>query len=90
MKLDELIAIDVHTHAEVSCRQEPDEAWKPYEEASSKYFKAGSKRPNIQETIAYYQTASYLYRHDAYKAVSPEDQAKYRREAGLAPMAAAP
>ena len=55
MKLDELIAIDVHTHAEVSCRQEPDEAWKPYEEASSKYFKAGSKRPNIQETIAYYR-----------------------------------
>ena len=28
--------------------------------------------------------------YDAYKAVSPEDQAKYRREAGLAPMAAAP
>ncbi len=45
MKLNELIAIDVHTHAEVSCRQEPDEAWKPFEEASAKYFKAG-KRPN--------------------------------------------
>ena len=55
MKLDELIAIDVHTHAEVSCRQEPDEAWKPYEEASSKYFKAGSKRPTIKETVAYYR-----------------------------------
>ena len=54
MKLDELIAIDVHTHAEVSCRQEPDEAWKPFEEASSKYFKAG-KRPTIAETVAYYR-----------------------------------
>src|SRR5512147_67678 len=55
MKLDDLVAIDVHTHAEVSCRQEPDEAWKPYEEASSKYFKAGSKRPTIAETVAYYR-----------------------------------
>ena len=54
MKLDELIAIDVHTHAEVSCRQEPDEMWKPFEEASSKYFKAG-KRPTIAETVAYYR-----------------------------------
>ena len=54
MKLSELIAIDVHTHAEVSCRQEPDEAWKPFEEASAKYFKTG-KRPTIAETIAYYR-----------------------------------
>ena len=30
MKLDNLIAIDVHTHAEVSCRQEPDEASQPF------------------------------------------------------------
>ena len=54
MNVNELIAIDVHTHAEVSCRQEPDEAWKPFEEASAKYFKAG-KRPTIAETIAYYR-----------------------------------
>ena len=56
-----------------------------------KTFDLTPKPPQrIEETIAYYQTASYLYRHDAYKAVSPEDQAKYRREAGLAPLAAAP
>jgi uncharacterized protein len=54
MKFDELIAIDVHTHAEVSCRQPHDEEWLPYEEAASKYFKAG-KRPTIAETIAYYR-----------------------------------
>ena len=54
MKVDDLIAIDVHTHAEVSCRQEPDEAWQPFEAASAKYFKAG-KRPTIAETIAYYR-----------------------------------
>ena len=55
MQLDDLIAIDVHTHAEVSCRQAPDPEWAPYEEAASKYFKIGSKRPNIAETIAYYR-----------------------------------
>src|ERR1700752_2491722 len=54
MKLDELIAIDVHPHAEGSCRQDPYEMCKPFEEASSKYFKAG-KRPTIAETVAYYR-----------------------------------
>jgi uncharacterized protein len=54
MKFDELIAIDVHTHAEVSCRQEPDVYWMPYDEAASKYFKVG-KRPTIAETLAYYR-----------------------------------
>ena len=54
MKIDDLIAIDVHTHAEVSCRQPEDEVWKEYEDAASKYFKAG-KRPTIAETVAYYR-----------------------------------
>jgi predicted TIM-barrel fold metal-dependent hydrolase len=54
VKVDDLIAIDVHTHAEVSCRQEPDPEWQPYEEAANKYFKAG-KRPTIAETVAYYR-----------------------------------
>lgn len=54
MKIDELVAIDVHTHAEVSCRQPADEVWKQYEDAASRYFKAG-KRPTIDETIAYYR-----------------------------------
>ena len=54
MKLDGLIAIDVHTHAEVSCRQPHDKVWQPYDEAASAYFKAG-KRPTIAETIAYYR-----------------------------------
>src|SRR6185503_16198397 len=54
MNYQDLIAIDVHTHAEVSCRHEPDEEWKKFEDASAKYFKAG-KRPTIPETIAYYR-----------------------------------
>src|SRR5712671_1191364 len=54
MKPADLIAIDVHTHAEVSCRQPADAHWLPYEEAANKYFKAG-KRPTIAETVAYYR-----------------------------------
>jgi predicted TIM-barrel fold metal-dependent hydrolase len=54
MNVKDLIAIDVHTHADVSCRQPPDEVWQAYEDAASKYFKAG-KRPTITDTIAYYR-----------------------------------
>jgi uncharacterized protein len=54
MKLDQLVAIDVHVHAEVSCRQPGDEVWAEYEAAAGKYFKAG-KRPTIAETVAYYR-----------------------------------
>ena len=54
MNCQDLIAIDMHTHAEVSCRQEPDSYWEPYEQAASIYFKV-DKRPSITETIAYYR-----------------------------------
>ena len=54
MKVGELVAIDVHTHAEVSCRQSPDPAWEPYEAAASRYFKVG-ERPTIAETLSYYR-----------------------------------
>jgi predicted TIM-barrel fold metal-dependent hydrolase len=54
MKLDELAAIDVHVHAEVSCRHPADEVWADYEAAAGKYFKTG-KRPTIAETVAYYR-----------------------------------
>jgi predicted TIM-barrel fold metal-dependent hydrolase len=54
MNYADLVAIDMHTHAEVSCRQEPDPYWAPFEEAASRYFKTG-KRPTIQETIDYYR-----------------------------------
>ena len=54
MKIDDLIAIDVHTHAEVSCRQGPDPYWQPFEDAANKYFKA-PPRPTIAETVKYYR-----------------------------------
>lgn len=54
MKIDDLVAIDVHTHAEISCRQDIDAYWAPFDEAASKYFKVG-KRPTIAETLKLYR-----------------------------------
>lgn len=54
MNIDELVAIDIHTHAEVSCCQPYDEYQREFDEAASKYFKF-DKRPTIDETIAYYR-----------------------------------
>lgn len=55
VNVNELVAIDVHCHAEVSCRQPADETWKAYEQAASKYFNS-AERPTIAETIAYYRS----------------------------------
>jgi hypothetical protein len=49
------VAIDVHTHAEVSCRQPPDPIQAEFEEAATVYFGAQAKRPTIAETVAYYR-----------------------------------
>ncbi|MCW1970930.1 MAG: amidohydrolase family protein [Anaerolineae bacterium] len=54
MNIKDLIAIDIHTHAEVSCCQPYDEFGRPYDEAANKYFKF-DKRPTIDETVAYYR-----------------------------------
>ena len=44
MNLDELVAIDTHTHAEVSCCQPKDPWFEPYERAADKYFKNTKRR----------------------------------------------
>ena len=54
MNVDTLIAIDTHTHAEVSCCQPPDHFGEEYDRAADKYFR-NSRRPTIEETIAYYR-----------------------------------
>ncbi len=54
MNVQDLIAIDVHTHAEVSCRGPADDYGHEFDEAAAKYFKAG-QRPTILETVAYYR-----------------------------------
>ncbi len=55
MDIKNLIAIDIHTHAEVSSRLPEDPAWNEVKEASSAYFKEQNKSPTIQEIAAYYR-----------------------------------
>jgi hypothetical protein len=55
LKLDSVVAVDVHTHAEVSCRQAPDRGWQLSEEAAGKYFKIG-KRPTIANSWTFPET----------------------------------
>jgi predicted TIM-barrel fold metal-dependent hydrolase len=54
MKVDELVAIDTHTHAEVSCWNPFDSYGEEYDRAADKYFRS-NRRPTIDETIAYYR-----------------------------------
>ncbi|WP_395707388.1 MarR family winged helix-turn-helix transcriptional regulator [Casimicrobium huifangae] len=54
MKHEDLIAIDIHTHAEVSCWNLFDAYGEEYDRAADKYFRS-SRRPTIAETVAYYR-----------------------------------
>lgn len=54
MDYENLIAIDTHTHAEVSCWNPFDNYGEEYDRAADKYFKAG-RRPTIQESADYYR-----------------------------------
>ncbi|MFN3439303.1 MAG: amidohydrolase family protein [Acidovorax sp.] len=54
MDHENLIAIDIHTHAEVSCWNPFDNYGDEYDRAADKYFKNG-RRPTIAETVAYYR-----------------------------------
>jgi uncharacterized protein len=49
-----LIAIDTHTHLEVSCRNPFDNYGEEFDRAADKYFKS-SRRPTMQETIDFYR-----------------------------------
>jgi predicted TIM-barrel fold metal-dependent hydrolase len=54
MDTDKLIAIDTHTHAEVSCWNPYDQYGEEYDRAADKYFRS-NRRPTIDESIAYYR-----------------------------------
>ena len=49
-----LVAIDIHTHAEVSCWNPFDNYGEEYDRAADKYFR-NARRPTMEETIAYYR-----------------------------------
>lgn len=55
MDIQNLVAIDVHTHAEVSSRFPEDLEWKAVQEASAEYFKSEGPRPTISEVAMYYR-----------------------------------
>ncbi len=55
IKVNELLAIDIHTHAEKSCRMPTDEEAQAMEEAKRKYFKHVIGQPSIPEIAAYYR-----------------------------------
>jgi predicted TIM-barrel fold metal-dependent hydrolase len=61
MDLSKIAAIDIHTHAEVSCHDPEDPIMGQFFDASTKYFKADRKRPTIPETIAYYRERNIAF-----------------------------
>lgn len=53
MNIDEIVAIDVHTHAELSVRDPQEET--AFQAAAQKYFKNDNMRPTIPEIADYYR-----------------------------------
>jgi uncharacterized protein len=90
INLSELVAIDVHTHAEVSSRDEKDEMTQSFEAAAQKYFKETAPRPTIPEAAAYYRQrkmACIIFTVDSEKAtgrkrISNEEVAELANENG--------
>lgn len=56
LKLDEIVAIDFHTHAEEPCGTHPDDGYDDFQDAMKAYFKPKhNHRPTVQETAAHYR-----------------------------------
>ncbi len=53
--VSKLVAIDVHTHAEISSRAPRDPCSIAFDEAMAKYFKETMPRPTIPEVAQYYR-----------------------------------
>jgi predicted TIM-barrel fold metal-dependent hydrolase len=55
MNLESLLAIDVHTHAQVSCRNPFESYGSEYGAAAGKYFRTAAGHPTIADTVSYYR-----------------------------------
>jgi hypothetical protein len=60
MKIDDLVAIDIHTHAEEPCCGTREDGYHLLQAGMAKYFRnpasgAGTTLPTVQETAAYYR-----------------------------------
>jgi predicted TIM-barrel fold metal-dependent hydrolase len=51
-------AIDVHTHAQVPLRGEPDPRTMAFLDAAAKHFRSDFPRPNVQQVAEYYRARS--------------------------------
>lgn len=58
--IENIKAIDVHTHAERSCHQPHDDFRPEFDEAFARYFKS-DERPTIQETADYYRSQNMAF-----------------------------
>lgn len=55
MDVEQLVAIDVHVHANTSQRVPDDPTWRAVQEASGRYFKEEGPQPTIPEIVSYYR-----------------------------------
>src|SRR6266478_6206234 len=54
--IDEVVAIDIHTHAEEPCGMHADDGYDDFQAQMAEYFKSPNKHPpTVQETAAYYR-----------------------------------
>src|SRR6187551_3651376 len=57
LNLDDVIAIDIHTHAEEPCGTHGDDGYDDFQERMADYFKSPHKHPpTVPETAAYYRS----------------------------------
>jgi uncharacterized protein len=61
MNPGELVAIDIHTHAETSTRILPDAAEREMEEARGRYFRYQAKHPTIAQMAEYYRARKMAF-----------------------------
>ena len=55
MNVNELVAIDIHTHAEEPCGTHPDDGYDELQAQMALYFNQPNNRPTIEDTAAYYR-----------------------------------
>src|ERR1700749_2837304 len=55
VNVEQLVAIDVHTHAEEPCGTHPDDGYDDLQTAMAVYFNQPNNRPTIEETASYYR-----------------------------------
>jgi len=55
VNVNELVAIDVHTHAEEPCGTHSDDGYDDYQAAMAVYFNQPNNRPTVEQTAAYYR-----------------------------------